>query len=259
MVTAPSRSRRWVVPVRAMEGRVRIFCVPYAGGGPSVFRTWPDHMSSDVEVWSLHLPGRETRVNEPAIRHLPPLVRALSEAMEPYLDRRYALFGHSIGALIAFELARELRRRGSLMPDHLFVSACPAPQVADTDRISDLPEHDFINRLQQFNGTPPEVMTHPELMALMVPTLRADFALRDTYRYVSAPPLHCSISAFAGRDDTNVKVEVIEAWREQTDRQFRLRILPGDHFFLRDPHNPLVSIVSRVLLQEGCETQEPRT
>jgi surfactin synthase thioesterase subunit len=174
----------------------------------------------------------------------------LSEAIEPYLDRRYALFGHSIGALIAFELTRELRRRGHLMPEHLFVSACSAPQVSDTDRISDLPEHDFINRLQQFNGTSPEIMTHPELMALMVPTLRADFALRDTYRHVSAPPLPCSISAFAGRDDANVKVEAVEAWREQTDRQFRLWILPGDHFFLRDLQTPLLSIVSRVLRQE---------
>ncbi|WP_447599371.1 thioesterase II family protein [Nitrospira sp. Nam80] len=257
MLTVQSRSPRWVVPVRAMKGNIRLFCVPYAGGGPSVFRTWPDEISSDVEIWSVHLPGREARVNEPAIADLRPLIGALSGAIEPYLDRRYALFGHSIGALIAFELAREICRRGRLMPDHLFVSACPAPQLADTDRISDLPEHDFINRLQQFNGTPPEVMTHPELMALMVPTLRADFALRDTYRHVTAPPLKCSISAFAGRDDTTVKLEAIEAWREQTGRRFRLWVLPGDHFFLRDARNPLVSIVSRVLLQEGCETQIP--
>lgn len=250
MVTAPFRSQRWVVPVRAMEGGMRLFCVPYAGGGPSMFRTWPAHVSPDVEIWSIHLPGRETRVNEPAIGDLPRLIHALGDAIEPCLDRRYAVFGHSIGALIAFELARELRRRGAPMPAHLFVSACPAPQIADTDRISDLPEHDFLNRLQQFNGTPPEVMAHPELMALMVPTLRADFALRDTYRHVSAPPLPCSISAFAGREDANVKVEAIEAWREQTDRQFRVWVLPGDHFFLRDAHTPLVSMVSRVL-QEG--------
>lgn len=246
MLTATSRSR-WIVPARATEGRIRLFCVPYAGGGPSVFRTWPDRMSSDIEIWSVHLPGRETRVNEPAIGDLPSLIRALSKAIEPYLDRSFALFGHSIGALIAFELARELRRGGSFLPDHLFVSACPAPQVVDTDRISDLSEDAFIDRLQQFNGTPPEVMAHPELMALMVPTLRADFSLRDTYRHVSAPPLQCSISAFTGSDDVIVKAEALEGWSEQTDRQFRLWRLPGDHFFLRDAHNPLVSIVSRVL------------
>jgi medium-chain acyl-[acyl-carrier-protein] hydrolase len=248
-----SRSSRWLVPARATEGSIRLFCVPYAGGGPSVFRNWPDQVSSKVEIWSVHLPGRETRVNEPAIGELPRLVQALSDAIEPYLDRRYALFGHSIGALIAFELTRELRRRGSPMSEHLFVSACPAPQISDTDRISDLPESEFFNRLQQLNGTPPDVMSHTDLMALMVPTLRADFALRDTYRYVSDSPLPCSISAFAGREDGNARVESIEPWREETDRQFRQWVLPGGHFFLRDVQNPLLSIVSRLLLQEGTE------
>lgn len=244
---ATPRSQRWIVTSRAAEGNLRLFCVPYAGGGPSVFRSWPDQIPVDVEICVVHLPGRETRVNEPAIGELTRLVRELSDAIEPYLDRRYALFGHSVGALISFELARELRRRHGIEPLHLFVSGCSAPQLRDADLISALPEPEFLERLQRLNGTPQEVMAHPELLAIMVPTLRADFALRDTYTYTVEPPLNCPISVFGGMQDSDVTVERLEAWREHTRKDFRLCLLPGDHFFLRDARRLLLETVSEVL------------
>lgn len=246
MRTIVTRSSRWIVPAR-IKGSRRLFCVPYAGGGPSVFRTWSKHLPVDVEVCAVHFPGRETRVNEPAISDLMALVREVSDAVEPYLDRPYALFGHSIGGLVSFELARELRRRHGTEPVHLFISGCPAPQLRDTDPMYDLPEAEFLVRLQRLNGTPPEVMSHPELMTLMVPTLRADFSLRDTYRYGVEPPLTCPISAFGGMQDEDVGYEKLEGWREHTTARFHVCLFQGNHFFLRTAQEAVLEAVTASL------------
>ncbi|MBX3301075.1 MAG: thioesterase [Nitrospira sp.] len=244
--TTVARSSQWIVPSRK-NGSLRLFCIPYAGGGPSVFRSWSEHLPVDVEVCAVHVPGRETRVNEPAIGDLMCLVRELSKAIEPYLDLPYALFGHSVGGLVSFELARELRRRYGVEPFHLFISGCPAPQLRETDPMYDLPEAEFLARLQQLNGTPPEVMSHPELMALMVPTLRADFSLRDTYRYHGEPPLTCPISAFGGTQDADVGHEKLEGWREHTTARFHVRLFQGNHFFLRTAQEPVLETLTASL------------
>lgn len=223
---------------------MRLFCIPYAGGGPSVFRAWSTRVPVHVEVCAVHLPGRETRINEPAIDDWMYLVRELSDAIAPYLDRPYALFGHSLGGLIGFELAREVRRRYGVEPVHLFISGCPAPQLRDTDLISDLPEAEFLDRVRQMNGTPPEVMSHPELMTLIVPTLRADFSLRDTYRYRVELPLACPISAFGGMHDKEVGYDQLEGWHEHTAAHFNMRLFQGGHFFLRTAQASVLEAVT---------------
>lgn len=250
-----SRPSRWIVPVRLAESGVRLFCVPYAGGGPSIFRNWSQELPRNVEICAVHLPGRETRVNEPAIGELTRLVRELSDAMEPYLNRPYALFGHSIGALISFELARELRRRHGTEPLHLFLSGSPAPQLRDPAPMFDLPENEFIARLRQLRGTPPEVMNHPELMALMVPTLRADFALRDTYQYRADSLLNCPMSVFGGMQDKDVAYEKLEGWRDHTAGRFHVCLFQGDHFFLRTAQEPLMDAIS-ASLDAACRNEE---
>lgn len=241
-----ARPSPWILPAH-IKGGMRLFCIPYAGGGPSVFRTWSQHLPVDVEVCAVHLPGREIRVNEPAIGNLLYLVRELSDALEPYLDLPYALFGHSIGGLVSFELVRELRRRHGVEPFHLFISGCPSPQLRNTDPMYDLPEVEFLARLQQLNGTPPEVMSHPELMMLMVPTLRADFSLRDTYRYGVEPPLTCPISAFGGMQDEEVGYEQLEGWREHTTARFHVCLFQGNHFFLRTAQTAVLEAVTASL------------
>jgi medium-chain acyl-[acyl-carrier-protein] hydrolase len=227
------------------EARLRLFCFPYAGGGALVFRNWSDGLPADVEVCPVQLPGRGTRLMEHPFTQLPPLVAALAQALSPLLDKPFAFFGHSLGALVSFELARQLRRQYGVHPVRLFVSAGRAPQIPHRGPpIHILPEKEFLAELRRLNGTPSELLDHKELMVIMLPLLRADFAVYETYVYSSEPPLNCPISAFGGLQDRKVNNSDLEAWRAQTNISFSLRMFPGDHFFLKQP------LLLRVLSQE---------
>jgi medium-chain acyl-[acyl-carrier-protein] hydrolase len=220
----------------APETRLRLFCFPYAGAGALIFRTWSDGLPADVEVCPVQLPGRGTRSSERPFTHLSTLVEALAEALAPLLDKPFAFFGHSLGALVSFELARRVRSRYGVNPSRLFVSAGRAPQIPRRGpAIHTLPEKEFLAELRRLNGTPSELLEHRELMELMLPLLRADFALFETYVYASEPPLGCPISAFGGLQDRRVQDSDLEAWRTQTSKEFSLQMFPGDHFFLSQP------------------------
>lgn len=220
---------------RGTSPDVRLFCFPYAGGGATIYNGWGGILPNQIEVCAALLPGRGNRMREPAVTEVGALVRALAEALENSLDRPFAFFGHSMGALISFELARHLRERGCPQPAHLFVSARRAPQLPNTQRIThDLPEPEFLDELRRLQGTPSEILEHPELMQLLSPLLRADFALTEKYAYAPGPPLNCGISAFGGLQDEDTTREELEGWKEQTAERFKLRMLPGNHFFLND-------------------------
>jgi medium-chain acyl-[acyl-carrier-protein] hydrolase len=229
------------------QAKLRLFCFPYAGGGAAVFRSWVDRMPHTIEVCPVQLPGRETRLAESPFNRLSTLVEAAAQALLPYLDKPFAFFGHSMGALISFELARQLRRQHGPQPVHLFVSARLPPQIPDkSPRTYDLPEAEFINELRSLDGTPKEVLEHPELMGLMLPMLRADFAVCQTYNYVYEPPLNCPLTVFGGLQDETDR-ESLEPWREQTIASFSLRMLPGDHFFLHAARSQLIRVISQEL------------
>lgn len=245
MLTTTDR-RPWLVTCRPGTG-LRLIGFPYAGGGPSLFRTWPGELLQDIELCAVHLPGREARMKEPPMGNLRQVVPELVEAIEPLCDRPVALFGHSIGGLLAFECARELRRRFGISPVHLFVSGCPAPQIRDQDRLCDLPDEEFLERMRRFNGTPRDILDHTEMMELMLPTLRADFALRDTYVYEDEPPLNCPISAFGGMADEAVGTEHLERWKVHTAEGFQLWLFQGDHFFIRTAQPVVVETVTFIL------------
>jgi medium-chain acyl-[acyl-carrier-protein] hydrolase len=248
-MTSTQTANQWVsFPVPNPEAALRIFCFPYAGGNTFMYRSWPEQLPLTVEVCVVQLPGRETRLREPSYRNLSALVEVLAEALLPHLDKPFAFFGHSMGALISFELTRELRRRGGPTPAHLFVSGHRAPQIKNHSTPTyNLPELDFLEDVRRFNGTPREVLEHPELMQLMLPLLRADFALCQTYAYSPEPPLDCPINVFGGLQDQDVPRGYLEAWREQTSNTFTLRMLPGDHFFLRTFQPLLLNIFSQQL------------
>jgi medium-chain acyl-[acyl-carrier-protein] hydrolase len=230
------------------QARLRLFCFHYAGGGPLIFRKWPDMLPSFVEVCPVQLPGRGSRLREPHFRQLMPLVEAVAENLQPYFDKPFAFFGHSMGAMISFELTRHLRREQGASPLQLFVSGRRAPQLPDTDPPTyDLPEKEFVEELRRLNGTPREALEHPELMQLVLPTIRADFSVCQTYVYTPEPPLNCPISAFGGLQDKDVGREKMEGWREQTNASFRLRMLPGDHFFLNTATDLLLHALTRDL------------
>jgi medium-chain acyl-[acyl-carrier-protein] hydrolase len=218
------------------EARLRLFCFPYAGAGAFIFRTWPDDLPGDVEVCPVQLPGRGTRLMEPPFTQLLPLVEALAHALAPFLDKPFAFFGHSLGALVSFELARCIRREWGVHPARLLVSASRAPQIPHRGQpIHTLPEKEFLAELGRLNGTPSELLEHKELMEIMLPLLRADFAVYETYMYAPEPPLNCPISVFGGIQDHRVKNSDLEAWRAQTTGSFSLRMFPGDHFVLKQP------------------------
>ncbi len=243
-----SRISPWIVTPRPVESGMRLICFPYAGAGASLFRSWADsELLADIEVCAVQLPGRETRITESPVGDVRRLVRMLCEALEPYLDRPFVFFGHSIGALVSFELARELRRIKGIEPSHLFVSGCPAPQLPSSERMCDLPEDEFLERVCRFNGTPPEVLNHPELMQLIIPALRADFSLRDRYVYREEPSLDCPITAFGGMSDKHVDSVMLRSWRQHTRERFQLWLFQGDHFFVRSAQGPLLEVLSSAL------------
>ncbi|MET0622005.1 MAG: alpha/beta fold hydrolase [Pyrinomonadaceae bacterium] len=241
---------RWfVVRRRNPRAALRLFCFPYAGGGTPIYRAWPELLPPQYEVHAVQLPGRGNRLGEPAYTSVEPMVEALAEAITPYLDRPFAFFGHSMGATISFELARLLEARGRGLPARLFVSGRSAPQLPRERELTyDLPEPEFISHVRSLNGTPAEVLEHPELMELMMPLLRADFSVVETYEYRTGPPLGCPITAFAGADDVEVNTERVAAWGEQTSADFNLQIMPGGHFFLLDA--PTQAAMLRVIEPE---------
>lgn len=239
----------WVMcPKPNPQANLRLFCFPYAGGGALSFRTWPNGLPTTIEVCAVELPGRGTRMKlAPFTRHAP-LVEALAQALLPSLNKPFALFGHSMGGLVSFELARLLRRKYDLLPVHLFVSGRRAPQVPDLDPpIHALPEPAFLDELRRYNGTPEAVLENKELMQLLLPILRADFAVLETYVYTTEPPLGCPITAFGGLQDCKVSCDHLEAWRNQTSASFSLQMLPGDHFFLNSAQALLLQSLTQHL------------
>ncbi len=221
----------------------RLVCLPYAGGGASVYRRW-DHLAPQhVEVCPVELPGRGARMGEAPFLRLPPLVRALADALEPLLDRPFAFFGHSMGGLVAFELARLLRRRGWPQPCHLFVSASPAPPRRHEPAFHDASDAEVKARLQALNGTPGAVLENEELMALTLPVIRADFAVLETYEYHEESPLDVPITVFGGLQDRAVRPSDLQGWQAHSTDS-RLRMLPGDHFFIHHLAPELVHLVT---------------
>lgn len=239
----------WVQCYRPNPGAsLRLFCLPYAGGSARIYRSWARHLPPFVEVCPVQLPGRDSRIAEPPLSDLSGLVRASGRGLRPYFDRPFAFYGHSMGAVLAFELAHHLREEYGLQPEHLFASGRAAPQRGRRERsIYDLPADELLEELRELKGTPPEVLAHPELMSLMLPLLRADFALCDTYAYAERPPLACHITALGGLRDTQVPREHLEAWRELTTGPFSLRMFPGDHFFLHGDEMLLLDVLARAL------------
>lgn len=230
------------------HARLRLFCFPYAGGGASIFRTWWLDMPEEVEVCSIQLPGREKMVRTAPFTQLVPLVDKMVQVLLPYLDIPFVFFGHSMGALLSFELARQLRKQKALTPVHLFVSSCRAPQLPATDApIHQLSENEFIEKLRHLNGTPKLILQHTEFMQLFLPVIRADFSVCETYLYSPKPPLDCSISAFGGAQDHVISYKQLAAWREQTCGSFILQLFPGDHFFLQSARPLLLQVISRQL------------
>ena len=246
--TAKDATAWFSTPRRNSGANLNLFCFPYAGGNSQTYRLWPFELPATVETHLISLPGRGPRLHESPFTRLTPLVVEIAGALRPYLDKPFSFFGHSMGALIAFELAHHLRNEYHKSPAQLFISGRRAPQIPDTDpQTYDLPDADFLEELRRLNGTPREALEHLELMHLMLPILRADFAICQTYSYQARPPLDCPITAFGGLQDADVSREQLAAWSEHTSGAFKMRMLPGDHFFVHSEQSLLIQLLTREL------------
>jgi medium-chain acyl-[acyl-carrier-protein] hydrolase len=241
---------RWaVVPRPNPDPRVRLLCFPYAGGSAATYRTWSDVLPPDIEVQAIQLPGREWRLKEDLYTSVFPLVEDLADVLKDLFETPFAFFGHSLGALISFELARELRRRGLALPERLFLSAHRAPHLPkQLPDIHDGPDEAFVEGLRRLEGTPDELLANEELMELILPALRADFAMAETYVCPTEPPLDCPISAFGGLGDLVTDRPKLEPWAEHTTAEFKLRMVPGGHFFVEEARDLILRAVFQDLL-----------
>jgi len=201
-------------------------------------------MPSDVQVCAVQLPGRENRLSEPPSQSTTELVPLLVEGLRPFLDRPYAFFGHSMGALLAFEATRTLRSHGMRLPGYLFLSSHRAPHLAQrAKQIHRLQGAEFIDALRNLRGTPEEVLNHEELMQIAEPILRADFGLCERYVYTPGEPLNMPMSVFGGLEDMDVLEEDLSAWAPYTTAAMRLRMFAGHHLYLREGRDALLAAI----------------
>ena len=232
-----TRSAWFSIPVQTGAPRVRLICLPHAGGGVAVFHPWKKELPEEIELVAVQLPGRDARYHEALRTDLDEMVNELAEAVTAAPPAsRLAIFGHSMGGLLALELARALGKR-QLPPDLLIVSGRAAPrlQVGQDDYLHSLPDAELVDRLcVRYGGMPAVLLADPALMAIYLPILRADLKLVETYRHVADPVQHWPLVVYGGADDHGITRVALQQWERQTSGPFSMHVLPGDHFFYQN-------------------------
>ncbi|HEX9840753.1 MAG TPA: alpha/beta fold hydrolase [Anaerolineales bacterium] len=242
-----STTNVWFVCTQTIpEVETRLFLFPYAGSGPALFRKWSAQPLNHIEAWIAHYPGRGSRHSESPVKQITTLAERLAQAIPQLLDKPFALFGHSLGGLVAFELVKYLRNNDLPQPTILFVSACGAPHLRDPHPpIHALPDAEFIETLKEFNGIPSEFLHLPDVMELLLPVLRADLEAIESYVYTPDElPLNCPIVAFGGLNDPRVSRGRLEGWALHTDSSFKSQYFPGDHFFINTARESIMAFIN---------------
>ena len=244
----------WFLPltINNQSSNLRLFTFHHAGGSASMFRPWAQDLTSSVDIIAIQLPGRETRFTESLLYDLKSVVNKLVENFSDYFDKPFIFFGHSVGSLISFEIVRELRRRKYPLPLHLIVSGTRAPHLPSRrKKIRSLPDSEFISELFSYNGIPSVLLEDKEILNLLVPIIRADFTISETYTYSDEPPLSCPITAFGGLNDPYLLQEELSSWKDHTNNEFKYTFFEGDHFFLtKESYSKVVYDLDLIILEE---------
>ncbi len=236
-------------PAVKPAARTRLFCFPFAGAGASVFFPWAAHFRDQpVELFGVQLPGRETRIKEAPFVSLGKLIAALAAAIQPFLDKPFCFFGHSMGTVVSFELMREMRRRGWPLPNRAIMSGSPPPNVRAFTNVHHLSDDQILAALsQRYRELPDGLMGHPGLRELVMPALRADLEVIETYDCRSEQPFGVPLTVVGGVEDPSTPRERLVLWREHTSHPLKLLIVPGGHFYLRPPPKALLQTITEDL------------
>lgn len=238
----------WIVRRPGLHPRLRLFCFCYAGGSAAAYLPWQSMLPSWVEVCGVQLPGRGTRFSEPPPTSLFATVQAISDALTDWHDLPFAFFGHSLGATLAFEVAHHQSRYGRPLPTQLILSGAQAPSArSDSRNLHLLDDADLIAELRKYDGTPSEVLSNHELMELVLPAIRADFRIVETYAPLQRPPLAIPMSVLAGRDDRHSCASQYEAWFKETTRPMSLEWFDGGHFFIHSASKRVLDHIQSLL------------
>lgn len=239
----------WIVCPKPRAGaKIQLICLPFAGGGSNSFRNWVSLLPASVELIAVEIPGRGQRMLEPLRHRMQELIPDMANAVQQAIRLPFALFGHSMGTLLGYELTHHLHREFEQLPEHLFFSGRGAPHLPGKEApIHQLPDDEFFEQIKNYNGTPREVLEHEELMELMLPVLRADFEVCETYRFREYPPLPVPLTVFGGLQDVGAPRDYLQAWKAYTGADFNLRMFPGDHFYLINQHVALLQSILRDL------------
>ena len=232
---------------------LRLFCFPYAGGNAQVFEDLADALPSEIETIGIDYPGRRSRFGEEPVHKLDLLVADLARSICPYLDRPFAFYGHSNGALVAYEMAKIVPRLYYRSPNHVILGAKRSPVLGPETPLHTLPDDEFIERLRDYRGTPEGVLTCPDVMDVYLPILRADFALSETYHPANLLPVDAPIHAIAGRGDALASPGMMQEWRPLTSSDFVLTTLEAEHFFLSNCLPDVVRLLAASLLPDSAK------
>lgn len=240
----------WLVTYQdCPAAKLRLFCFPHAGGGAHIYHSWTDDLPSRIEVCGLQLPGRENRSHEPPFTDIFKLTREIAKAIKPLSDKSYAFYGHSMGALIAYEVTRILAREQDKLPAFLFIGARRAPHIPTRKQhqVHTLDDRSIIQVVRQLEGTSSKIISDERVIDYFLPVIRADFALFEKYCYIPEEPIACPIIAFGGTLDKECSKEDIALWRQHTKGYFDMHLLSGGHFFHQHQRQNLLRIIASYL------------